>query len=80
MAAEGLGEGGKELVLINQLYPHTSKITGLRLAGARGSTKEIGVLLSDQGEDCQLENTKSVESGATGGFKPGKEQGLMFVL
>lgn len=76
MAAEGLGEGGKEeLVLINQLYPHTSKITGLRLAGAGGSTKEIGVLLSDQGEDCQLANTTSVESGATEGFKQGKEQG-----
>lgn len=37
-------------MLVDQSYPQTPEITGLRLARAGGSTKEIRVLLPNQGE------------------------------
>lgn len=54
VAVEGWCAVGKEeLVVMDQLYPQISEITGLRLAGARRSTKEIGQLSSNPGKHNQ---------------------------
>lgn len=54
VAVEGWCAVGKEeLVVMDQLYPQISEITGLRLAGARRSTKEIGRLSSNPGKHNQ---------------------------
>lgn len=51
MAVEGCHGVGKRGMLMDPSYPHMSETTGLRLAAAGESTKEIGVLLPSQGEE-----------------------------